>query len=600
VLAITWCLAAAYVAPFVQRGWIPHDEGAIADRAERVLRGQVPHRDFTEGYTGALSYVHAAAFRAFGVRLTSLRWVLFGSFLLFVPVVYAVARRFASPWLAGALALLATVWTVPNYFASLPSWYNLFLAASMVLALLEHAERGSRGWLFAAGALAGVSILFKIVGLYAVAAGVLFLVYREQRASAAVHGESGRRGALLAIDAAVGAAFVALLAAAFGGTRDAASFLHFAAPAAAVVAVLLASERRDGRGSLRERLSALVALEATFAAGVAAPLALFAGGYALAGALPDLVREVLLAPGEQIRSAHRELPPVSTLAAALPYAALLLFPVRSGRPRRMLAAGAAVLLAAALVLARDPETYRTVWASASSLAVVSVLAGAAWLLRARGDARAPGAANETLFLLLSATAMLSLVQYPFAAPVYFCYVAPFVALAIAALVSLQGAASPVHACVLVFYLLFAAFYANRGYALELGLRASRYSADAILPGGRGGLRVPASDAAAYGELEDAIRRHSAGRPFYAGPDCPEVYFLTNSPSPVRSSFDFQSGLDDDPERLLRLVDSIGARLVVLNGTPAFSRPPSDALRAELARRFPRARRVGAFEVRWTE
>jgi len=48
------------------------------------------------------------------------------------------------------------------------------------------------------------------------------------------------------------------------------------------------------------------------------------------------------------------------------------------------------------------------------------------------------------------------------------------------------------------------------------------------------------------------------------------------------------------------VDSIGARLVVLNGAPAFSKPPSDGLRAALARRFPYERRIGAFVVRWTD
>ena len=599
MLAITWCLAAGYVAPFVERGWIPHDEGTIAGGAERVLRGEVPHRDFSDGYTGALSYLHAGAFRVLGVRLASLRWVLFGSFLLFVPAVYAIGLRFASPWLAAALTLLATAWTVPNYFASLPSWYNLFVATFAVAALLRHADTGSRGWLFAAGVFAGVSILFKIVGLYAVAAGVLFLVYLEQRRSAALYGSSARRGALLAIDSGAGLAFVALVAVAFGGIRDGSSLLHFVAPAAALVAVLVHGERRLGRGPLGARLLGVAALQGTFLAGVVAPLAVFAAGYASAGALPDLVREVLLAPGKQIRSAHRELPPAWTVAAALPYAAVLLFPGLLARARRVLVAGSAVVLGAALVLARDPETYRTVWASASWLNVVAVLAGAAWILRSPEDPGPAVAPRETLFLLLSATAMLSLVQYPFAAPIYFCYVAPFVVLAIAALVRLQGA-SAVHACVLVFYLLFAVVYANRGYVFELGVRSFRYSADALLPGERGGLRVPAADAATYGALEDAIRRGSGGRPFYAGPDCPEVYFLTGSPGPVRASFEFQSGLDKDPERLLRLVDSIGARLVVLNGAPAFSKPPSDGLRAALARRFPYERRIGAFVVRWTD
>ncbi len=175
-----WILSGVYAAGFLDRGWFPSDEGLLAQSAERVLGGEMPHRDYHEVYTGGLAYLHALAFRLLGVKLLSLRWLLFLSFLLFVPAVYAIAVRMVSPVIAGLVTLLLVAWSVPNYFASLPSWYNLFLATFGVLAVLRHVDTGKSSWLFVAGLCGGLSILIKIVGLYYVAAAFFFLIYREQ------------------------------------------------------------------------------------------------------------------------------------------------------------------------------------------------------------------------------------------------------------------------------------------------------------------------------------------------------------------------------------------------------------------------------------
>ncbi len=51
-LLAVWVASAVYVFPFRLRGWIPTDEGVFAHAAERVLDGEMPHRDFPEVYTG--------------------------------------------------------------------------------------------------------------------------------------------------------------------------------------------------------------------------------------------------------------------------------------------------------------------------------------------------------------------------------------------------------------------------------------------------------------------------------------------------------------------------------------------------------------------
>src|SRR2546422_69633 len=105
-LGIVWVVSAVYIFGFIDRGWIPHDEGSLAQMAERVLNGELPHRDFDDIYTGGLSFLHALAFRLFGTTLLSLRLVLLMAFLAWLPAVYYVAGRFVPP-LAAGLATLA-------------------------------------------------------------------------------------------------------------------------------------------------------------------------------------------------------------------------------------------------------------------------------------------------------------------------------------------------------------------------------------------------------------------------------------------------------------------------------------------------------------
>src|SRR5262249_3659035 len=128
VLIAILSLSAFYTSSRVDRGWVPHDDGSLAHMAERVLDGELPHRDFDDIYTGGLSFLSAGAFKLLGINLLSIRITLLAFFLAFIAAFYSIALRFASPAIAAAVTLLGVVWSVPNYYAGMPSWYNLFFA----------------------------------------------------------------------------------------------------------------------------------------------------------------------------------------------------------------------------------------------------------------------------------------------------------------------------------------------------------------------------------------------------------------------------------------------------------------------------------------
>src|SRR4051812_3105389 len=81
-LLVVLLISAAYAGFYLKRGWIPHDDGAFALSAQRVMRGELPHRDFQEIYTGGLAFLNAGAMRIFGDRLVVMRYPLFAFFVL--------------------------------------------------------------------------------------------------------------------------------------------------------------------------------------------------------------------------------------------------------------------------------------------------------------------------------------------------------------------------------------------------------------------------------------------------------------------------------------------------------------------------------------
>jgi hypothetical protein len=597
VLLLVWASSAVYVAGFVDRGWVPHDEGMLAHNAERTLRGELPHRDFDESYTGGLTQLHALTFRAFGVRLLSLRIVLFLFFLLFIPTLYAVARRLLPPWPAGLVALLGVVWSVPNYFASMPSWYVLFFSTAGTYALLRERETDRKSWLFAAGLCGGVSLLSIVVGLYFVAAALLYLAFREQVAAERLE-EAGRGLPLFFLfQAASVIGFLFVLMSVVRSHLGPMELLHFVVPSAAVGAVLL---RRcwEGRrrGTLGRRCRELTSRVAPFGLGLFLPVALFILPYARSGSLGDLRRGVFVFPFRQVAAAHMRLPPVETIGAALPYLLLLAVGVRGVGRGRLLVLSLAVLLAALLFWSRTNEVYRGVWHSARSIGVVAVLFGCGRLLR-RDEEAPPAAREEETFLFLAMTALLTLVQFPFAAPIYLCYVAPIVALGVSA-VAREGELAP-HGVVAAFYLAFALWRINPGYIWEMGVRPTRYGPLQVLSLPRAGIRVPVDDRKTYELLVRSVEQKSRGPYIYAAPDCPEVYFLSGRRNLTRVVFDYLRD-PEPPAILLRRLEAKLVRVVVLNERPDYSSPLSPDLRVALSARFPHSETIGKFVLRWSE
>ena len=608
VLLLVWASSALYTAKLLKRGWVPHDEGTIGQSAERVLDGQLPHRDFDDPYTGGLSYLNALAFRLLGTNSASPRIVLFLFFLGFVPAMYAIASRFASPLGAGGVTLLSVAWSLPNYTAAVPSWYGLFFAVFGTGAVLRYLETDRRYWLFLAGLCGGLSFLFKLSGIYFIAAVLLLLVFRELCTSPEV-----QRGTLAGeriYSIFLKASFAVFIAALFNLIRpnfSVAGVIEFGLPGVALVALCLSRDWKRAPAASARRFGTLFQILLPFAVGVALPIVIFLVPYIRSGSLSDFFRGVFLLPTRRFGYAARiptdfglnRIIAISVFTVLLVAAAYLRKPL--GWPTRAL-----LLLGLALVLigsTRSSGLYEFAWDPLPTLIPFTVLAGALLLGRPKNFCALSAMRQQQIMLLLSVAALCSLIQVPFTIAVYFCYVAPLLVLALLALFSTRPRSSRfILASLLVFYIAFAVFRSTPTFLSQMGIQ--------YLPDGQtyhinlaraGGLRVYPEQGHEYDQLIPLVQEHAAGSSFvYCAPDCPEVSFLAGLRDPTRTLFDFFDEPAGHTQRVLRAIDSHGVKVVAILTVPDFSKPMPADLRTALRERFPEYTRIGRFEARWRQ
>ena len=308
LFAGVWAASAVLGYALLYRGWIPHDAGVLGHAAERVLAGELPHRDFVDVYTGGQAQLNALAFRVLGVSVMTLRLVFFGAYLLWIPTVWYVARTFARPRLAAAATLLAATLTLPVYAEGMPSWYNLFLATAGVASLLRYLERRHVVWLVLAGIAGGASILFKIVGLYYVAGTLVFFLHLEASEVPTGGTASDTPYRVAALSACALASLLALYVVLTGSAGV--GLIYFALPPLAAVAGVATSVGRSRGLPSLERFTRLLGLTLPFVAGVLVPVVFFTLPYLGSGSLGALYEGVFVLPRMRFEFAARDSLPI--------------------------------------------------------------------------------------------------------------------------------------------------------------------------------------------------------------------------------------------------------------------------------------------------
>jgi Dolichyl-phosphate-mannose-protein mannosyltransferase len=151
----------AYLCAFRHYSSLEPDEGIVLAGAERILRGEVPYRDFFAFYTPGSFYLVALLFRVFGDSLTVARTSLAITGASCSVITYVLARRVCSRGIALFAAVLATITGVAYRFLILHNWYSTLLCCLAVYAAVKLIDSRRQMWAFATGSLAALTILFE-------------------------------------------------------------------------------------------------------------------------------------------------------------------------------------------------------------------------------------------------------------------------------------------------------------------------------------------------------------------------------------------------------------------------------------------------------
>ena len=180
------------------------DEGTIVTSADRILRGEVPFRDFFVELGPGTLYLQAAIFKLCGSSLGSIRFTTWLVGIAISWLVFQLSKAIIDGPLAIAPSLLfvAICYSYPPAYAVLHHWWGSLFFMLMILALMKHTallKSGSivrlRWLLFAAGILAMATFLcMQSDGAWAILLGATFLVMARKVGANMSWREAGLKG----------------------------------------------------------------------------------------------------------------------------------------------------------------------------------------------------------------------------------------------------------------------------------------------------------------------------------------------------------------------------------------------------------------------
>ena len=568
-VCIIGILVSGYLGGHYDEGWIAHDEGLLGHTAELTLAGNTPHVEFQDAYTGLLSHINASSFKLFGINLASLRIPLLIGATMTAIVWYLIALRMVSPVVAGVVTLTSVAWSFPNYFAALPSWYVLMAASWTTWTLIKFHETSSRRYMLLAALFSGVAILFKIVGLYLVAASLFVIWISHAQPLRTESDRQPKTNAHLILSVCLAGIFTLMVGLLIHKHLSLSTVAYFLIPLAAAMAIILESSQRftlDLKDAVRNCL--------LFGITVCVPLFIFALPYILQGNLDNLMDGLFELPKARLDHAAALPPNGVWCLASIPILLLTIFENKVPKSMILPLTSTIALCGACLcTLASTPLVYQSTFVVMQcSLPAIAV---GAWYCHRKRELPMPA------IILVIVTACLGITQYPYSSGIYFCYCAPFVLLTLIGVIGRTTTYDkPLWLTFIVLLAIFAVARVNYTNPRLIGSRSQHFENNRSLQTTRAKLKIESSQQQEYDSFLQIIEKQTTiNEPILAGPDCPQFYFLSRRQNPTPQCYDlfraYQLGGQSELEtELKRLIETRDIQLVVHNRNPEFSKPYS--------------------------
>lgn len=451
-----------------------------------------------------------------------------------------------------------------------------------------------------AGLAAGASIAIKIVGLYFVAAVLMFSVFEAQArtpAPLAVRPQSARiYGWLITIGLSVFLGEVVALIA-FAPTIN--NLVQFVLPSGAMVAVLIKREWYSDGSTDLARARALFTLVAPFLAGTALVVAIWLVPYAASHSIPALLHGVFVVPQLRFRLVTFPMPGLtSAFLAVLPFALLVSLAPFVRKPLRradLWIVGASAALFIYFCYDGSPVVL-VAWYAFRTLTPCVAVMGFWWLLYPPAGAPISEGQRSVVFFLLCSAAVCSLVQVPMSYIYYFYYFVPLLMLGAAAL----WTSFPRMPRAVPIALIATAIAFQLRSPSTLATPSSTRPSDelALLSVARGGISVRREDSTRYARLYEEVHKRATSDWLYVWHDAPEIYFLTGMRNPTRTLFEaFADPATLTTEAVQQVLREKNISVVVLTRPDIAPIPMPRELRRWIDAQYPSVAWVGDIEVR---
>src|SRR5438552_5299541 len=154
--------AIAWVWPFFSYCFLGgQDEGIILQGSARILRGEIPYRDFFSFYTPGSYYLYAALFKLFGTSLLVARAALLFYAALFSFLTYLLARRACSRLASLLAASLVALLCLPARFVVIHNWDSTASALLALYCAVWLLQTNAAWWSFLCGICAGTTVMIE-------------------------------------------------------------------------------------------------------------------------------------------------------------------------------------------------------------------------------------------------------------------------------------------------------------------------------------------------------------------------------------------------------------------------------------------------------
>jgi len=174
LVLILFTVSLIYTLPVYDKYWAPYDEGITLVASQCLLAGEVPYKDFfIIMYPPGQVFVLAGLLKLFSFSIIAGR-----IFAVFVSVatamlVFLMTRLLTKSRWASLLAWFVTVVALAPRLGAIPSpiFTGMLLALAAIYAYMHYLEELETRWIISAGALAGLSVLFRHdIGAFAIIA----------------------------------------------------------------------------------------------------------------------------------------------------------------------------------------------------------------------------------------------------------------------------------------------------------------------------------------------------------------------------------------------------------------------------------------------